>query len=205
MDICKRVVAVAMTFRLVEKRNILDCVFGGGSAPRRFMRWLAAGLLMPESVQILDWVSLYIGISSLYMILSQETYLQPPSLLPFAEMLDLVRNPQSQFRIWTKTNYENLYHNVEILGALLTDVRIYTSSQDAQLDRILSGLDTVHGRIGVSIKILLYPNLLPFVADARAAFLDRTRVKDALQRLKLRVHFQYKHTGKATIEQMLKY
>lgn len=63
-------------------------------------------------------------------------------------MLDLSRNPGSPYRIWVKTDYEDLLHNVEILGKLMTDVRIYSQLQDGHIDRILSGLDNVHSRIG---------------------------------------------------------
>ncbi len=62
------------------------------------------------------------------------------------------------------------------------------------MDELVSRMDKNH-----------VESLIPPPADARAAFLDRTRAKDALQRLKLRVHFQYKHTGKATIDQLLRH
>jgi hypothetical protein len=63
-------------------------------------------------------------------------------------MLDLSSNPGSPYRIWSKTNYEDLLQNVEILGTLLTDVRMFSPAQDPYMDQILSGLGTVHGRIG---------------------------------------------------------
>lgn len=172
--ICKRVVETTASFRLIEKRMILDCVFGGQPAPRRFMRWIAVGFLSPEAVQALDW----------------STYLQSPSLSPFADMVTPALMSKSPFRISSKTDYYDLHNRVDILGTVLTDIRLYSATEDVNIERIMTGLEHLHGKI----------------VDARAAFIERTRAKDALQRLRLRVYFQFQRTIKptATIEAMLK-
>ena len=54
--ICKKIVETTAFFRLAEKRMLLDCIFGGQPGPRRFMRWIAFGFLLPEAVHTLDWV-----------------------------------------------------------------------------------------------------------------------------------------------------
>lgn len=54
--ICKKIVEFTSTFRLAEKRMVLNCIFGGQHASRRLMRWIAVGFLLPGMVQALDWV-----------------------------------------------------------------------------------------------------------------------------------------------------
>jgi hypothetical protein len=54
--VCKKIIEITANFRVVEKRMILGCIFGGQPGPRNFIRWVAVGFLLPEAVQELDWV-----------------------------------------------------------------------------------------------------------------------------------------------------
>ena len=119
------------------------------------------------------------------------------------------RMSTSPFRIWPKTDYHDLHHRVEILGTILTDIGLYGAKEERNLDRIITGLLHIHGKIGASILISTRNHIHISLVDARAAFIERTRAKDALQRLRLRVHFQFQRTIKpakptATIDAMLK-
>ncbi|KAG8794713.1 hypothetical protein FRC17_008236 [Serendipita sp. 399] len=167
--LCRKVVDSVSGFRLIEKYQILNCLFGGHATSRHFRRWLAIGLLQPDVVQSLQWPQ----------------FKQPPSLLPLVSLLDTKTNSSSPLRISAATNYGDLFHQIEIIGIALTDVRIY-DVQATEMDKVLAGLEYLHGRID----------------DARAAFLDRTRVKDAIQRMRYRVLYQFQHKTKATIDSM---
>jgi len=198
-------------FRTVEKKVMLDCVFGGQAGPRNFMRWLAVGFLLPEAVRSLEWVCGLIHPPNPYDPTPgrQHEFVKPPPLDRLAHMLTPSHMATSPFRIWSGTNYHDLHNCVDILGTILTDIDLYEATEDAHIERIMSGLMYVHGKIGVFLRSFTKFQLTLVIADARAAFIHRTRVKDALHRLKLRVYFQFQRTTKqpkrvATIENMLK-
>lgn len=54
--VCKKIIEITANFRVVEKRMLLDCIFGGQPGPRHVMRWVAVGFLLPEALRALDWV-----------------------------------------------------------------------------------------------------------------------------------------------------
>lgn len=71
---------------------------------------------------------------------------------PFAEMLTPEQMLTSPFRIWPKTDYHDLHYCVDILGTILTDIGLYGVREDRNIDRILSGLSHIHGKIGVYLR-----------------------------------------------------
>ncbi|KAG8801547.1 hypothetical protein FS842_000882 [Serendipita sp. 407] len=168
LALCKHVVDAASEFRVIEKHEILRCLFGGRAASRDFRRWVAIGLLRSTIVESLE----------------SPQFAQPPSLAPLVDLLDM-KSKSSPLKISTTTDYGDLFHHIEIIGIVLTDIRIY-DDQAANMDKILSELESLHGSID----------------DARAAFLDRTRAKDAIQRMRLRVLYQFHHKTKTTIDSM---
>lgn len=56
---------------------------------------------------------------------------------------------KSPFRISSKTNYHDLHHRVDMLGTVLTDIRLYSAKEDSNIERIMTGLDHLHSKIGV--------------------------------------------------------
>ncbi|KAG8851191.1 hypothetical protein FRB91_008313 [Serendipita sp. 411] len=168
LALCKHVVDAASEFRVIEKHEILRCLFGGRAASRDFRRWVAIGLLRSTIVESLE----------------SPQFARPPSLAPLVDLLDM-KSKSSPLKISATTDYGDLFHHIEIIGIVLTDIRIY-DDQAANMDKILSELESLHGSID----------------DARAAFLDRTRAKDAIQRMRLRVLYQFHHKTKTTIDSM---
>ncbi|PVF96766.1 hypothetical protein CPB86DRAFT_816136 [Serendipita vermifera] len=116
------------------------------------------------------------------------TYLQPPSLSPLVEMLDPKLNPATPFRIWKSTDYDALYQYTKLLGVVLTDVQIYKAAQTTSLEAIVERLTIVQGKI----------------VDLKSATLARTRVKDSVQRLRHRIHYQVERKQKTTLDTMFR-
>ena len=54
----------------------------------------------------------------------------------------------SPFRVYSKTDYYDFHHRVDILGTILTDIRLYGAKEDSNVERIIVGLDSLHGKIG---------------------------------------------------------
>lgn len=77
----------------------------------------------------------------------QSRYLLPPPLAGLAALTDTAASTDSPFRIWSGTNYDDLFYRVETVGVILTDVQQYDKSAE-DLDHILTNLDSIHGRIG---------------------------------------------------------
>jgi len=88
-----------------------------------------------------------------------------------------------------ETDFEALLERIDILSVVLTDVQSYVDREapaapkgkdeepDMELlEMIGNRLQSLHGKIH----------------DTRAAYLDRTRVKDAMQRLRMRILYQRK-------------
>jgi len=138
------------------------------------------------------------------LLLKEETYTSLPSLIPIVNLLCPPAGSGGIFDIQGSADkpdyYEDLCCYVDILSKALADIPGYTalekeamagrmppSSQGEEslkkgaaerepmhLEQIKTLLESLHGRI----------------IDTRAAFLDRSRAKAALQRLSLRVHYQ---------------
>ena len=77
----------------------------------------------------------------------QSQYLLPPPLAGLAALTDTTVSTDSPFRVWSGTDYDDLFYRVETVGAILTDVQHYDKNAE-DLDQILTNLDGIHGRIG---------------------------------------------------------
>jgi len=89
---------------------------------------------------------------------------------------------------------------VDILSVALTDVDAYvrqeraprgTGGSSSGLENICKALEWMNGKIGMCRDIVsLFLDIFSRLVDARAAHLDRTRTKDALNRLHKRLVYQ---------------
>ncbi|CCA68656.1 hypothetical protein PIIN_02521 [Serendipita indica DSM 11827] len=133
LDVCKVVVRTVGGFTLPEQHQVMHCLFGGQPSGRRFMRWVALGLLLPSRIVNVDW----------------SQYTQPPPLAELATFTDTTLSTNSPFRVWSETDYDDLFYRVELLGAILTDVQQYETCAES-LEHILTNLGNIHGRIATA-------------------------------------------------------
>jgi len=119
-----------------------------------------------------------------------------PSLGP---LITVLSNPDGQFGITDSTDYDALTSRIAVLGVALSGIESYVAEESrlrrlahisdgtqrrkepVPLELIRARLDTIHGKI----------------FDTRAAHLDRSRAKGAIQRLSMRVYYQRAALSKA--------
>ncbi|KZT11044.1 uncharacterized protein LAESUDRAFT_755664 [Laetiporus sulphureus 93-53] len=179
---CCKIVRSAKTFTPMNQAHLLSHLIGGCPQTNRMARIIARCFLLDEEPP------------------STETYCKYPSLLPIVSLLSPPSGSEAIFDIQGNADnddyYEDLVCYLDILGKALTDIEGYIllekqqrSEQDSPvkdrgsptkerpatpLEQIRISLDSLHGKI----------------VDTRAAHLDRSRAKAALQRLSFRVHYQ---------------
>jgi hypothetical protein len=135
---------------------------------------------------------------------------------PFPSLTRLydILSSSPKFNINEQTDYEDLGSRVDIVAIALTDIDGYVelekrdkmfaqASVDVSpskavmkvmrpLDQVQQALDIIHNKIGRPFESC--PRrvfvLTLFIVDTRAAHLDRSRTKSALQRLSHRVFYQ---------------
>lgn len=137
------------------------------------------------------------------LLLQGHAYTPLPSLAPIVQLLSPPAGTGGIFDVQGSGGkvdyYEDLCCYVDILSKVLSDIPSYTAlereaasshvslpiqespkkgatceREPTDLEQIKTLLDSLHGKI----------------VDTRAAFLDRSRAKAAIQRLSLRVHYQ---------------
>ncbi|KAI9507901.1 hypothetical protein F5148DRAFT_1200947 [Russula earlei] len=115
------------------------------------------------------------------------------ALPPLGPLIDLLSNPDGQFGISETTDYDVLTSRIAVLGVALSGIESYVGEESVfrklahgppdgsprkkealPLEQILVRLDAIHGKI----------------FDTRAAHLDRSRAKGAIQCLSMRIHYQ---------------
>ncbi|KAI0001374.1 hypothetical protein BJV74DRAFT_949584 [Russula compacta] len=122
------------------------------------------------------------------LIISPASY----SLPPLGPLISVLSNPDEPFSITDSTDYDALTSRIVVLGVALSGIESYVAEESAlrklahmpegsprkkeamPLELIRVRLDAIHGRI----------------FDTRAAHLDRSRAKGAIQRLSMCVHYQ---------------
>ncbi|KAI0733209.1 hypothetical protein C8Q72DRAFT_881664 [Fomitopsis betulina] len=179
--VCTRLVEFAKKQAPMNQALMLSFISGGGTQTGRIARNIAHALLLEEI-----------------------TYTPFPPLEPIVHLLSPTAGSSGVFDIQSNTGkadyYEDLCCYVDILSKALSDISGYTAlekeaatrippptqgeespkksaageREPTQLEQIKALLDSLHGKI----------------VDTRAAFLDRSRAKAAIQRLSLRVHYQ---------------
>jgi len=114
------------------------------------------------------------------------------ALPPLSPLLTVLSDPDEQFGITDSTDYDALTSRIAVLGVALSGIEGYVAEESMlrklaytsegsprkresmPLEQIRARLDAIHGKI----------------FDTRAAHLDRSRAKGAIQRLSMRVHYQ---------------
>jgi len=116
------------------------------------------------------------------------------ALPPLGPLIDVLSNPDEQFNITDSMVYDALTSRIAVLGVALSGIENYVAEESTlrksgsghifegspwkkepmPLEQIKARLDAMHGKI----------------FDTRAAHLDRSRAKGAIQRLSMRVHYQ---------------
>ncbi|KAH9930387.1 hypothetical protein B0H21DRAFT_106737 [Amylocystis lapponica] len=177
--VCSRISEFAKELTPINKAHLMSFMMGGCSQTERMARWIARSLLLGTS--------------------SAEPYSSLPSLGSIVTLLSPAPSSEAIFDIPGNSDkddyYEDLTCYVTILSMALTDIDGYVAEEKAApraaegtptkdatpkekppqlLEQIRTLLDGLHGKI----------------VDTRAAHLDRSRAKAALQRLSFRVHYQ---------------
>ncbi|KAL4078460.1 hypothetical protein V8B97DRAFT_2003666 [Scleroderma yunnanense] len=194
-SIHKSVLSFASKLNPVNKARLVTFFNSGGTQTRHIAQWLAYCLLISPSVSFTDQLP---PLDPLILLLS------PPA--DSGQLFDVTRED---------TDYEDLGHNVSILGVALANIAPYikdepslarrssTTSIDGTpgkvksntppLERLHLALEVLHGKIGEDSTLIKRPPLLTIgpTVDTRAARLDRSRVKAALQRLTMRLIYEH--------------
>jgi len=134
-----------------------------------------------------------------------------PSLDP---LVTLLSSSDEEFSITDSTDYDALTSRIAVLSVALSGIESYVAEESmlrklaqapegcprkkepVPLEQIRTRLDALHGRICTSVLPLSYrfpgsfADSVYHAVDTRAAHLDRSRAKGAIQRLSLRIHYQ---------------
>jgi hypothetical protein len=121
----------------------------------------------------------------------------------------VLSSPDEQFSITGSTDYDALTSHIAVLGVALSGIESYVAEESmlrklahvpegsprkkepVPLELIRARLDAIHGKICTFAPPLSpFPWLISPAVDTRAAHLDRSRAKGAIQRLSMRVHYQ---------------
>jgi hypothetical protein len=180
-----------------NKARLLSCFVGGCPQGARIARGLAHQLLVGSSI----------------------AYSNLPPLEPLIDLLSTNPSTPSIFTITDETDYEDLGAYVDILAVALNDVDAYvrderrianlykaprasnglTISPSKAKEKPLMPMEVLHtrleqlqGLIGkfLSFSLWYLTKCKLLSVDTRAAHLDRSRTKAALQRLSMRIHYQ---------------
>ncbi|TCD69819.1 hypothetical protein EIP91_006132 [Steccherinum ochraceum] len=181
-QIANRVLEYALGLHPINQAYLLSLFNRSCPQSSRIARWVARGCLLRLSHS------------------SPGAYTGLPDISPFISLLSPSPNSREPFDIFGNANedgfFEDLGYRMDILSFALSDIdgyvqeeRLAAASQPAPppsprtggtekpqspLETVKTLLDTLHGRI----------------TDTRAAHLDRSRTKAAVQQLSLRVHYQ---------------
>lgn len=173
--IYRKVFTFASNLNPVNKARLVSLFSSGGSQARLIGQWLAYCLLIPSTTPLM---AQYPALEPLIHLLS------PPS--DSGQLFDVTGD---------NTDYEDLNHCVAILAVALTDIAPYVREEQSLVrqpsaisgegspsnaKRIPMPLERLHGALNV---------LQGKIVDTRAAHLDRSRVKAAIQRLAMRIYY----------------
>ncbi|KAI0268600.1 hypothetical protein BC834DRAFT_644907 [Gloeopeniophorella convolvens] len=129
------------------------------------------------------------------------------ALPPLDPLIAVLAEPDGPFDIADATDYDSLTSRVAILSVVLSDIESYVEEESSlrrlaqvtttdgsprkkemmPLELVRARLDAMHGKI----------------FDTRAAHLDRSRAKGAIQRLSMRVHYQRAALSKTSCQMRL--
>ncbi|OCH88872.1 hypothetical protein OBBRIDRAFT_888789 [Obba rivulosa] len=182
---CSKIIKFAKDLKPFNQVYLLSFIMGSSPQTARMARWIARRLLLDASSPIF------------------ETYSALPPLAPVVEVLSAPSGSEGPFDILGNADkpdyYENLACYVELLSRTLTDIDEYVAEELAQDGEASMPESSSPSKMGLGkekpptpleqIKTLL-DRLHGKIVDTRAADLDRSRAKAALQRLSFCVHYQ---------------
>lgn len=173
--IYRKMSTFASNLNPVNKARLVSLFSSGGSQARLIGQWLAYCLLIPSTTPLMA---------------------QFPALEPLIHLLAAPSDSGQIFDVTSdNTDYEDLNHYVAILAVALTDIAPYVREEQslARQPSAMSGegspsnakkihmpLERLHSALNV---------LQGKIVDTRAAHLDRSRVKAAIQRLAMRIYY----------------
>ncbi|KAF9241519.1 hypothetical protein BU15DRAFT_73249 [Melanogaster broomeanus] len=170
------VLSFAKNLNAVNKAQLVSFFGSGGGRSRHIAQWLAYCILVPTSIPLTD---------------------QLPSLDPLILMLSPEAGSGELFDVTSDaTDYEDLGHYVTILAVALADIAPYVREERTITQS--ASIDSVESSPGKAKKPVLPLELLRRVlevvqgkiVDTRAAHLDRSRAKAAMQRLTMRIYYE---------------
>ncbi|KAF8844378.1 hypothetical protein BDN67DRAFT_770368 [Paxillus ammoniavirescens] len=172
----EKVLKFARGLNAVNKARLVSFFGSGGGRTRHIAQWLAYGVLIPTSIKLTEQLP---PLDRLILLLSPE----PGS----GELFDVTCET---------TDYEDLGHYVTILAVALADIAPYVGEE-----RIIThstSITQVEGSPSRARKPVLPLELLRRVLevaqgriiDTRAAHLDRSRTKAAMQRLTMSIYYE---------------
>ncbi|TIB99212.1 hypothetical protein E3Q18_01643 [Wallemia mellicola] len=138
----------------------------------RMRRWLAWAVILEGRNEPIDI----------------ERYELPPHIAPLINELQAGGNDdnRSHFEIDDDTDYGDVQNYIEILSIVLTDVETYIHQEK---DLIIAQRDEKRDD-AIAIIIDALRKLSGKIIDTRSADLDKSKAKDTIQRLEMRLHWQ---------------
>lgn len=138
----------------------------------RMRRWLAWAVILEGRNEPIDI----------------ERYELPPNIAPLINELQAGSNDdnRSHFEIDDDTDYGDVQNYIEILSIVLTDVETYIHQEK---DLIIAQRDEKRDD-AIAIIIDALRKLSGKIIDTRSADLDKSKAKDTIQRLEMRLHWQ---------------
>ncbi|KZO95641.1 hypothetical protein CALVIDRAFT_165311 [Calocera viscosa TUFC12733] len=126
------------------------------------------------------WLAVDVFVGGTIDTLDVDSYQDPPSLSSLLDLIDY-QSRSSPFGVHVETDYERLHLATQIMEIALTNVHSYLDVREnhAKLQALSEEIFTVYSKI----------------MDIRAAHLERTEAKDALQRLSLRLRYSIPKTA----------
>ncbi|KAI0949519.1 hypothetical protein AcW1_009108 [Taiwanofungus camphoratus] len=186
---CSMIVNFAHNLAPINKAHLLSFIVGGCLQTERMARWIARSLLLNTVPPTAD------------------SYTSLPSLSPIMTLLSPPSGSEAIFDIQSNSEkneyYDDLANHLDVLSKALTNVDDYVTEEKQtsrhEPDIVHTGNTDDGSKQGANrekssppleqIRILL-DGLHGKIVDTRAAHLDRSRAKAALQRLSFRIHYQ---------------
>ncbi|KAH7927129.1 hypothetical protein BV22DRAFT_1127611 [Leucogyrophana mollusca] len=179
----RKLVEYASSLTPVNKAHLLSFLGSGSGRTRRISQWLAYALLVEEPVKATD------------------------GMPPISKLIDVLSPPAGSGLLFDvnsdSTDYEDLGHYVSIVSAAFADIDPYVYAERELKQSTATALieDSPRKSRKLMMPLEVVRNALELIhgkiVDTRAAHLDRSRTKAALQRLYMRIYYQREATLKS--------
>ncbi|TIB66687.1 hypothetical protein E3P77_02099 [Wallemia ichthyophaga] len=159
--------------------SMLEIFPSGTLRAMRMRRWLAWAILLDGKHEPID----------------TQKYEKSPNIQPIIKQL---KDVDGKFTVNQHTDYDNLTDCVEILSIVLTDLETYLI-EERHMIKFKPSMSFVDGdgdndsdNDSIALLITLLRSLSGMIVDTRNADLEKSRCKDVLQRLEMRLYWQRK-------------